>query len=187
MEELWKPITGYEGLYEISNFGRVKSVARQMTHKKHGTWFIKERILKYNLAGVVGNQYYQVFLHKGNGIQKAFKIHRLVAEHFIPRIEGKNVVNHIDCNKLNNRVDNLEWVTDLENTKHAIDNGRLEGAFDYRKKLIINIDTGDIFPSQADAERYYGVARGAIGKCLKGKSKTSCGYRWRYVDEERVS
>ena len=102
MEE-WRSIKDYEGYYEVSNKGRVRS---------------KYRILKPQLQA---NGYYSVRLSKNNIVQMK-RVHRLVAETFIANPCNRNQVNHIDGNKLNNNVENLEWVTPSENTQHSYDN-----------------------------------------------------------------
>lgn len=107
--EIWKDIKGYEGYYQISNYGDVKSVERNIIGRNR-----KEIILKGGFDG----KYFFVILQK-NCIKKHFKIHRLVALNFIDNPLNKPEVNHIDGNKLNNHVNNLEWNTMSENQKHA--------------------------------------------------------------------
>lgn len=107
MEEIWKPIKGYEGLYEVSNLGRVKSLKR--------FYHTREQILKNKLTE---NGYYRTELSK-NGKRKLIGTHRIVAQTFIPNDMNKEEVNHKDGNKLNNCVDNLEWCSHSENTIHA--------------------------------------------------------------------
>lgn len=106
MIEEWKNVKGYEGLYKISNLGRVKN--------------------KYNkiLNGHVTKGYVRIALSKNRKV-KTTSIHRLVAEHFIDNSTNKPYVNHIDGDKQNNNVNNLEWCTQLENVHHAIKNGLL--------------------------------------------------------------
>jgi len=101
--EIWKDIKGYEGLYQISNLGNVKSLFRY----------------KKTLKPFFRKQYFSVNLSKNNNF-KTFTVHRLVAENFIINPENKLQVNHIDGNKLNNNIDNLEWNTAKENTNHAL-------------------------------------------------------------------
>ena len=101
MEEHWKDIKGYEGLYQVSNLGRVKS-------------FYKNKVLKPRIKE---NDYLIVSLYKENK-DKKFYIHRLVAETFIDNPNKKEQVNHKDFNKSNNIVENLEWVSKIENLKH---------------------------------------------------------------------
>ncbi len=116
--EIWKNISDYEGLYQISNFGRVKSLPR--TRIGNGTPYLtKTKILK-NSIGAKGG-YYRVHLCKENTKNKMFYVHRLVATAFIPRIKGKDFVNHKNGIKTDNFVGNLEWTTQEENLKHAID------------------------------------------------------------------
>jgi|LGOV01.1.fsa_nt_gb hypothetical protein len=118
-KEIWKNIVGYEGSYQISNKGRVKSLNRKMRNKnKQSSSIIKERFLKPTLN--VG--YLAVSLSKKSKT-KTFKVHRLVALHFVKNTFNKPQVNHIDGDKLNNKVENLEWLTASENCKHAWDLG----------------------------------------------------------------
>lgn len=109
MKEIWKDIPNYEGLYQISSFGNVKSFPRK------GTQTRKERILKFKKDK---KGYFFVHLSKNN-IQKSIKIHRKVAILFIPNPLNKPQINHIDGNKQNNKLENLEWCTNGENQLHA--------------------------------------------------------------------
>lgn len=106
-----KPIKNFEGLYDIDDIGNVYSLERKGVQK--------ERILKVRLNT---KGYVHVALYKDNKIH-TFRVHRLVAETFLPNPENKPEVNHKDCNKLNNSVENLEWVTAKQNYNHAVDNG----------------------------------------------------------------
>jgi len=117
MGEIWKDIKEYEGLYRVSNLGNVKSWHTHKTGKKG----------KCLSPKLTPSGYYKVNLYKDH-IQKTFSIHQLVANEFIPNKENKKGVNHIDGNKLNNRLNNLEWATDLENMTHAIKNGLVNNA-----------------------------------------------------------
>lgn len=111
MIEIYKWVQGYEGLYKVSNLGNVKTFNWRNAKK--------EAILK---PATNKNGYLQVALQK-DGKLKSFKVHRLVAQSFLLNLENKPQVNHKDCNKKNNRVDNLEWCTPKENTTHAIKMG----------------------------------------------------------------
>jgi hypothetical protein len=115
--EHWKDIKGYEGLYQVSNYGRVKALPKK---RINGTGFYiqKERIMSQQLKT---KRYYGVNLTK-DGIHKNFLVHRLVADAFIKNPNNYEEVNHIDCNKLNNKVENLEWCTREMNLKHALEN-----------------------------------------------------------------
>lgn len=112
MKEEWQDIKGYEGKYQISNMGNVKSIHYKKSKE------INERILKPRFVTRKGHNYYYVVLSKDN-IPHTFKIHRLVAEYFIPNPQNKPVVNHKDGNKQNNKVENLEWCTVAENNRHC--------------------------------------------------------------------
>lgn len=132
MEEIWKPIKGYEGLYEVSNLGRVKSLKR-FHHQREQ--MLKNILTKYG--------YYKTKLLK-NGKYKLISTHRIVAQTFIPNEMNKEEVNHKDGNKLNNCVDNLEWCTSSENHIHAYKLGLQKpsgGAIINRKRIrCIDLD-----------------------------------------------
>ena len=177
--EVWKDVVGYEGHYAVSNMGRVKSLHRDLPHKTYGTWHINEHLMKPNLAGPEGSQYYSVALHVGKK-SKNVKVHRMVAEAFIPRIEGKDVVNHKDCNKLNNKAENLEWCTNLENVRHAIENNLMDWS-KIKRRSVVNVETGEWFRTIQDAEDSYNVAHGAIGHAVRNGGK-SCGFHWKYAE-----
>ena len=116
-DEVWKDIPGYEGLYQVSNLGRVKSMSRQKKHSYNSVAQLKEKILTpINICG-----YHRVILRKNNKAHNKF-IHRLVAEAFIDNINNYNEVNHKDENKTNNRVDNLEWCSHKYNINYGSGN-----------------------------------------------------------------
>lgn len=109
MKEIWKDIEEYEGLYQISNLGRVKSFPRKGTHTT------KERIIKFAKS----NKGYLIAILKNNDVQKAFSVHRLVAKAFIPNPNNLPQVNHKDENKENNNVNNLEWCDNWYNSHYG--------------------------------------------------------------------
>lgn len=109
MNEIWKDVKGYEGLYQISNLGRIKSLKRQVGFIERDEKILKPRLIR---------SYLVAHLFKNN-VAKNVLIHRMVAEMFIENPENKPCVNHIDGNKQNNKVENLEWVTHSENDLHA--------------------------------------------------------------------
>ena len=118
MNEIWKDIEGYEGTYQVSNTGKVKRIKTLIKCKNGHNFTLKEHYIYLNDKG--GN-YLTVNLNKENKT-KRFYVHRLVAKAFIENVNNKSEVNHIDGNKHNNKVKNLEWVTRSENLKHAWDN-----------------------------------------------------------------
>lgn len=124
MTEIWKPIKGYEGIYEVSNAGRIKRLQReiQCDTSRVTTEYsitIKEKILSPIRIGSSNKKYLAVALRDSKGNRKIFKIHRLVASSFIPNPYNLPHIDHIDGNKENNSVSNLEWVTERENYRRA--------------------------------------------------------------------
>ena len=181
MNEIWKDIPGYEGLYQVSNLGNVRSVDRYVSHKRLGRKFCKGHLMSthINNAG-----YVTVNLCKGNAY-KSFDVHRLVAIAFIETDDIRCVeVNHIDENKQNNVVDNLEWVTKSQNNRYGTKVRRQQVKI---KMPVIQCDQNGKcikeWESAADAERTIsGKFTGAISHCLHGKTRTAYGYTWRFKE-----
>jgi hypothetical protein len=119
MQEIWKNVPGYENMYQVSNLGKVKSLARYKKAKSNSKSLTKEKLLRFT-RGIDGYISYE--LNK-NSIRKNFKAHRLVAMAFIPNPENKPQVNHINGVKDDNRVENLEWNTASENVRHSYKTG----------------------------------------------------------------
>lgn len=203
MEEIWKDIQGYEGLYQVSNLGRVKSLARLDTRGQR----VSEKILK---LGKHRAGYFRVNLYK-NGKMKQYLVHRLVALAFIPNPENKEQVNHIDGNKQNNVIENLEWCTHSENIQHAYRTGLAKGLVgenhplygkhhteETRKKISKNHAdfTGD---KSSSAKQVYFVEGQKLYQCgkytsedlninyknltqhLRGRNKTCTKNKWRFI------
>ena len=166
MEEVWKDIRGYEGLYQVSNVGRVKRV-------KTG------RILKGIFSGY---GYVQVDLSKEGCTSKKL-IHRLVAQAFIPNVDNKLEVNHINEDKTNNRVDNLEWVTRKENNNHGTHNEKVSKS---KSTPIIatHIKTGDSkeFYGASECARQLGLNPARISEVINGKRNQTKGYTFKYKE-----
>lgn len=173
IEEQWLDISGYEGLYQISNFGRVKSF-----------YFKNPRILKPHKV----KEYSNVELYK-NKKKKQFYIHRLVMENFCP-IENMNVldVNHKDEDKSNNHISNLEWMTHKDNLNYGsrAEKARMkmQGKNSSRSKKVRCIEKDVIYEALREAERQLGIPATNISKACKGKIKTAGGYHWEYVEEK---
>lgn len=125
MKEIWKDIQGYEGYYQISNYGNVKSLERIVCRKDGVVQVRKERIMSKRVST---DGYYMAKLNVNN-CSKSIAIHRLVAMHFIPNPNNLPEVNHKDCDRTNNRVDNLEWCTHLDNIKYSWAKGHYKGRF----------------------------------------------------------
>lgn len=181
--EIWKDIEGYEGLYQVSNLGRVKSLPKQ-----HGRrYWNNEFILKQNKSN---NGYVCVILQK-NKIKYRKSIHRLVASAFIPNFENKPQINHKDGNKLNNCIDNLEWVTASENQIHSRKNGlqvSVSGENHHSSKIINQYDLDGNFIKQWKCIRkvceLFNISPNCMYRCLINKRKEAGGYIWRYADEQ---
>ena len=164
----WKVIRDYDN-YEVSDEGEVRN-------RKTG------RVLK---TGYASSGYRKVNLSTGNVVKNAL-VHRLVADNFLPNPGNKNVVNHIDGDKSNNRLANLEWCTAGENIKHAFDNSLNyrpdTSGVPRRRTRIVEIDAG--FDSISDCARFLNTPTSNVSACLSGRSKTCCGYHIVYDDME---
>jgi len=175
--EYWKSITGYEGFYESSNFGRIKALERPVRHPKGGLQILKERVLKQGIR----KGYCFVVLSKNN-MQKSFSVHRLVASTFLKNPENKRTVNHKDGDKINNKLENLEWATYSENEQHSIRTG-LNDKRKRVKQFSKNKILIKIWDSVRDAERQLKIkSSGVICKCCKKMKgyKTAGGFFWEY-------
>lgn len=174
MIEEWKPIKDYIGYYEVSTLGRIRSVNRYVKNGVSG-YLRKGKILK---PSTHLNGYLFVRLCK-NGVYKYFSVHRLVALNFIKQPNINLDVNHKDGNKINNHVDNLEWITRSENVLHALDNGLANRKSISAPIRCINIKTKQqmYFKSMREAERN-GFSQSSISSCINGKQKTHKGFKW---------
>ena len=188
MQEVWKSIEGYEGKYEISSLGRVKSLTDKNGKKRE--LILKPRVSK--------NGYLYLNLWESSK-GRAKKIHRLVAEAFLPNPENLPVVNHLNCVKTDNRVENLEWTTHSGNALHASQNGRLRdqtgeknhmfgrhGKDHHSSKTLIQKDLDGniirVWDNAVIAGETLGYYHGCLQACARGAKKTAYGYLWEYAE-----
>lgn len=188
-EEIWKPVKGYEGLYEVSNLGRVRSLDRHTDRLDSvgnpRQLFVKGKIIK---PAKMKKGYLRLSLSLGHRKRTSLQVHRLVAEAFIPNPNNFPQVNHINENKQDNRASNLEWVTNKENSDHGTRNKRIASANSMPVVMMDN-DGNDLkrFNSINDAARWLGGMHfvSAISRVCRGIKPhvIAGGYRWRYADE----
>ena len=172
MEEIWRDIEGYEGFYQVSNTGKVKSLNYRNTGK--------EEILK---AYDDGNGYLKVGLFK-DGKREQPLVHVLVATAFLDNVDNLPEVNHKDEDKTNNCVENLEYCSSSYNINYGTRNKKVA---EKNSKPVFSVDkvSGLImeFPSAREAERQTGISNSNICACLKGRCKSAGGYTWHYASE----
>ena len=195
--EIWKPVVGYEGFYEISSMGRLRSVDRIIIDINGRASLLKGKlvVLTHSLDG-----YLKVLLSK-NGKQRSFKIHRLVAMAFIPNPEGKKFVDHINAIRDDNRVENLRWVTAKENSRNpvTVENTRIATTKEFgsgwkiiearnRNKSVhaevpvLQLTTNGTvvgrYRSIASASEETGIDRTTIVGALNGRYRHAGGFLW---------
>lgn len=154
--EIWKDVKGYEGLYQISNMGRVKSF-------KHAN---PKLLTSVNKQG-----YHSVTLVRSNGVKEPLRVHRIIMTAFIPNPENKPFINHINTIRNDNRLENLEWCTHTENMKHAVYMGRLAN-----QKLVFDTDTGIYYNCVRDAANSKGINYVTLLCRLNGNLKNSTSF-----------
>lgn len=194
--EVWRDVKDYKGLYQVSNLGRVKSVKRYVKHYKGGVKSISERILK-----LTNDSYGYLVIHLSkNGVGKMYKVHRLVAEAFIPNQDNKPTVDHINTIKTDNRIENLRWATDTEQKKneltkqHSSEAHKGEKTNFYGKygkkhpnsKPVLQYDLDGNFIKEwecaSQVQREINIISSNITSCCRGRYgfKTAGGYVWKY-------
>ena len=189
MQEIWKDISGYEGYYQVSSLGDVKSLNVDKYLSRGGYFISKhERLLKQSLS----NGYRVVRLSLRSKC-KSYPTHRLVCAAFHENPEHKRTVNHKDGNKLNNSKNNLEWATDSENIQHAYDTrlalGAHKGKFGSRNHLskrVIQLTMNGVFVNefagQREAFRITGISNTSISDCCNGKIESARGFKWKFKE-----
>ena len=177
-KEIWRPIKGYEGLYEASNLGNVRSVDRVIVYSNGRKHFLKGKILK-----PVKNQegYLFLWLFKDSK-RKTFKVHRIIMNTFVPNPSNLPQINHKDEDKTNNCVDNLEWC----DAKYNINYGtRTEKVAIKKSKSVLQIDANTEkiiaeYSSATEAGMNFCFGQRNISNCCLGKRKTAYGFKWKY-------
>ena len=182
MQEEWRDIKGFEGYYQISNLGRVRSLDREIYHPYNKTIsHYKGSIMRFSIRR---KGYLGICLTKGNK-QKSFLIHRLVAQAFIPNPMNYDQINHIDENKANNRVDNLEWCDCKYNVNYGsciknMKKTRINNT--YNQKKIMCVETGVTYFNSKHAERETGYNARSIRAVCEGKYKSLHGLHWMFIE-----
>lgn len=177
MKEIWKDVKGFEKYYKVSNFGRVISKPRKII-RPNGVCVIKpEKEMKLP----VDNGYARINFSI-NGKNHLKRVHRLVAEAFIPNPQNKPCINHIDGNKQNNHISNLEWCTKKENIIHSC------SVLGNNKHKVYCVELDRVFESTSEAAKFVGLSISAVSRVAKktltrGKyyNKTAGGYQWKPV------
>lgn len=191
MKEVWKDIKGYEGIYQVSSRGRVKSLSRTIIDTVGRVIKKKEKILSFRISSCTGYPMLNLFK---DGKRTTVTVHRLVAEAFIPNPKNLPCVNHRDESRDNNHVDNLEWCTYKYNNSYGTVRERqsksLNAFFashqEYLRPIVQYSLTGDVvrcFKSIAEAEKHIGIDNSSIRHCCKNRVKIAYGYVWRYKDD----
>lgn len=171
-KEIWKFVTKpqYSKFYKVSNKGNVKNIKTQNIISQH-----------------IRNGYKAINLYSPDTKKKnTYNVHRLVSEAFIPTIDEKLFINHKDGNKTNNNIENLEWVSPKENSKHALEKKLQKG----HPKAVIQFSMNDLyiatFSSIIEASEKTGCNDRRISTVCKGKQKSTGGYKWKYLIEEEI-
>lgn len=174
--EIWKDVVGFENLYKISNYGRLKSLCSNNNSKAYN----KDKIRK---VFPNGKNYLSCLIYK-NFTKYNRRIHRMVAQAFIPNPNNFPQVNHIDGNKWNNKIDNLEWCTNSENQIHVYKNNlEKPGLKRTVKQYDLNGNYIQTFEYISDATKKLNINCSSIISVCKGKRKTAGGYIWKYADD----
>ncbi|MFT8756944.1 NUMOD4 domain-containing protein [Leuconostoc pseudomesenteroides] len=190
-KEVWRPIKGYEGRYEVSNFGRIKSLP--FVRGNHTGYYKTKEIIRKQVANEKG--YMRVSLSGQGGKKKMHSVHRLVALAFLPNPENFEEVNHRDFNKENNRVENLEWCDREYNMSYLDTKDRRLKNLDrnkigvkHRKPVIGVTETQRVrFDSIKSASKFIGCVPSAVGNVIYGRSKSAKGWKFEFESDEKIA
>lgn len=192
VKEIWVDVEGFEDYYQVSSLRKFKSLERYVDHKKYGKMKVNERIMK---TWINNRNYHMISLQDKNGERKHFLVHRLFAIAFIPNPHNLPCINHIDGNKQNNDITNLEWVTYADNNTHAYKTGLREHAMKGKfgkdhhcSKFVLQFKDGEFikeFPGMSEAARETGILISCISKVCLGQRKTAGGYVWKYANKNK--
>lgn len=175
--EEWRDIPGYEGRYQVSDMGRVKSLARVVDRGRWGEVDVPERVIK---PVRINTGYLSVHLYL-TGKYKTLLLHRLVADTFLPNPDGLPEVNHLNGVRTDNRVENLEWCTREENLRHCYYTLNVDS--DKPKRPVICLDTGTRYRSVSEAARKNGVLPSGVTQTCRGQLRQTGGLRFAYAEE----
>lgn len=185
---MWKQIEGYEGYYEVSDSGEVRSLDRYIVDSTGKKRLLKGSVMKLTESKTKrkGNGYSVVNLRK-NHTSWVVPVHVLVARAFIPNPYDMPTVNHKDGDKQNNCVSNLEWVSYSDNNAHALRTGLRNPRGNVIIQYTLDGEYVATYKSACEAERVTGFSRGAISHCLNGRTNQSFGYVWRKQSESQTT
>ena len=177
MVTVWKNIPGYEGKYQASEFGMVRSTNRIV---KKGNKKVPSKVSGQLISPYVGTDGYLRVDMSRNGNRRHEKLHSIIAKTFIPNPDNKETVNHIDENKLNNTVSNLEWMTNAENVNYGTRIQRVKEKYGTKVIRISPSKHVESFATLHDAEQKTGILRQSIAYAIKNKTKLK-GYEWEEI------
>lgn len=194
--EIWKDIEGYKTYYQVSNIGRVKSLCRIVDSKRNNAVYLRNEKILVNKIKKSGYRFVSLCRE---GKVKYFHVHRLVAIAFIPNTKNNPEINHKDCDKSNNNVSNLEWVSRSENNSHAVRNGRrksriyIKGPQHNLSKMVVQYDLSgnfmQVWGSITQAAEALQCSHSGIGRVCNNRrgGKTFLGYKWEFYSNNPIT
>lgn len=181
MQEIWKDINDYEGYYQVSNFGRVRSLDRDIVYSDGRAYHYRGKILKPGEC----KGYHFVGLHK-DGEVKNYRVCRLVARYFVDNQNNLPQVNHKDENTKNDYAGNLEWCDARYNSLYGTHIKRVQETAEKNRRAFICVETGKVYRNAKNCAKELGILPTGINNVLKHRAHKHGGYHFRYLDEEVV-